>query len=86
MKLVNLSSVGTVLDTETGDTYPMDLDGMPVIDEGVTVNLNDIDEKWAEALSTEDLDSVYLIIIKWDSATLKKGSMVVMEFLPNLKL
>ena len=58
MKLVNLSSVGTVLDTETGDTYPMDLDGMPVIDEGVTVNLNDIDEGWAEALSTEDLDTV----------------------------
>ena len=58
MKLVNLSSVGTVLDTETGDTYPMDLDGMPVIDEGVTVNLNDIDEEWAEALSTEDLDTV----------------------------
>ena len=59
MKLVNLNSVGTVLDTETGDTYPMDLDGMPVIDEDVTVNLNDIDEEWAEALSTEDLDSVY---------------------------
>jgi len=58
MKLINLSSVGTVLDTETGDTYPMDLDGMPVIDEGVTVNLNDIDEEWAEALSTEDLDTV----------------------------
>ena len=58
MKLVNLSSVGTVLDTETGDTYPMDLDGMPVIDEGVTVNLNDIDEEWAEALSTEDLNTV----------------------------
>ena len=58
MKLVNLSSVGTVLDTETGDTYPMDLDGMPVIDEGVTVNLNDIDEEWVEALSTEDLDTV----------------------------
>ena len=58
MKLVNLSSVGTVLDTETGDTYPMDLDGMPVIDEDVTVNLNDIDEEWAEALSTEDLDTV----------------------------
>ena len=58
MKLINLSSVGTVLDTETGDTYPMDLDGMPVIDEGVTVNLNDIDEGLAEALSTEDLDTV----------------------------
>ena len=58
MKLVNLSSVGTVLDTETGDTYPMDLDGMPVIDESVTVNLNDIDEGWAEVLSTEDLDTV----------------------------
>ena len=59
MKLINLSSVGTVLDTETGDTYPMDLDGMPVIDEDVTVNRNDIDEEWVEALSTEDLDSVY---------------------------
>lgn len=58
MKLVNLNSVGTVLDTETGDTYPMDLDGMPVIDEGVTVNLNDIDEEWAEALSDEDLNTV----------------------------
>ena len=58
MKLVNLSSVGTVLDTETGDTYPMDLDGMPVIDEDVTVNLNDIDEEWAEALSTDDLNTV----------------------------
>ena len=58
MKLVNLSSVGTVLDTETGDTYPMDLDGMPVIDEGVTVNLNDIEEEWAEALSTDDLNTV----------------------------
>jgi hypothetical protein len=58
MKLVNLSSVGTVLDTETGDTYPMDLDGIPVIDEGVIVNLNDIDEEWAEALSTDDLDTV----------------------------
>jgi hypothetical protein len=58
MKLVNLSSVGTVLDTETGDTYPMDLDGIPVIDEGVIVNLNDIDEEWAEALSTDDLNTV----------------------------
>jgi hypothetical protein len=58
MKLINLSSVGTVLDTETGDTYPIDLDGMPVMDEGVTVNLNDIDEEWAEALSTEDLDTI----------------------------
>ena len=58
MKLINLSSVGTVLDTETGDTYPMDLDGMSVIDEGVMVNLNDIDEEWVEALSTEDLDTV----------------------------
>ena len=58
MKLINLSSVGTVLDTETGDTYPMDLDGMPVMDEGVTVNLIDIDEGWAEALSDEDLNTI----------------------------
>jgi hypothetical protein len=62
MKLVNLSSVGTVLDTETGDTYPMDLDGMPVIDE--SMNIMDMyddmfsSQEWFDSLSTEDLDTV----------------------------
>jgi hypothetical protein len=62
MKLVNLSSVGTVLDTETGDTYPMDLDGMPVIDE--SMNIMDMyddmfsSQEWFDSLSTDDLNTV----------------------------
>ena len=62
MKLVNLSSVGTVLDTETGDTYPMDLDGMPVIDE--SMNIMDMyddmfsSQEWFDSLSTDDLNTI----------------------------
>ena len=62
MKLVNLSSVGTVLDTETGDTYPMDLDGMPVIDE--SMNIMDMyddmfsSQEWFDSLSDEDLNTI----------------------------
>ena len=62
MKLINLSSVGTVLDTETGDTYPMDLDGMPVIDE--SMNIMDMyddmfsSQEWFDSLSTGDLNTV----------------------------
>jgi len=62
MKLVNLSSVGTVLDTETGDTYPMDLDGMPVIDD--SMNIMDMyddmfsSQEWFDSLSNEDRNTV----------------------------
>ena len=62
MKLINLSSVGTVLDTETGDTYPMDLDGMPVIDD--SMNIMDMyddmfsSQEWFDSLSNEDLNTV----------------------------
>ena len=62
MKLINLSSVGTVLDTETGDTYPMDLDGMPVIDE--SMNIMDMyddmfsSQEWFDSLSTGDLNTI----------------------------
>ena len=62
MKLVNLSSVGTVLDTETGDTYPMDLDGIPVIDE--SMNIMDMyddmfsSQEWFDSLSTGDLNTI----------------------------
>ena len=62
MKLVNLNSVGTVLDTETGDTYPMDVDGMPIMDE--SMNIMDMyddmfsSQEWFESLSDEDLNTI----------------------------
>jgi|TARA_B100001971_G_C18163727_1_gene522944 hypothetical protein len=62
VKLVNLNSVGTVLDTETGDTYPMDVDGMPVMDE--SMNIMDMyddmfsSQEWFDSLSDEDLNTI----------------------------
>ena len=62
MKLVNLNSVGIVLDTETGDTYPMDVDGMPVMDE--SMNIMDMygdmfsSQEWFDSLSDEDLNTI----------------------------
>ena len=62
MKLVNLNSVGTVLDTETGDTYPMDVDGMPIMDESMNIMdmYDDVfsSQEWFDSLSDEDLNTI----------------------------
>ena len=62
MKLVNLNSDGTVLDTETGDTYPMDVDGMPIMDESMNIMdmYDDVfsSQEWFDSLSDEDLNTI----------------------------
>ena len=62
MKLVNLNSVGTVFDTETGDTYPMDVDGMPIMDESMNIMdmYDDVfsSQEWFDSLSDEDLNTI----------------------------
>ena len=56
MSLVNLNSVGNVID-ENGVTYPMLADGGHDIFAGV--HINDIEnEEWFDALSTEDIDII----------------------------
>jgi|TARA_R110002020_G_scaffold20041_2_gene68702 hypothetical protein len=56
MKLVNLESVGNVID-ESGVTYPMLADGGYDIFGGI--HIHDIEnEEWFESLSEEDLDVV----------------------------
>ena len=56
MNLVNLESVGNVID-ENGVTYPMLADGGHDIFAGVHVN--DIEnEEWFDALSQEDIDII----------------------------
>tara|TARA_Y100000114_G_scaffold146538_1_gene157336 strand:- start:119 stop:379 length:261 start_codon:yes stop_codon:yes gene_type:complete len=56
MSLVNLNSVGNVID-ENGVTYPMLADGGHDIFAGV--HINDIEnEEWFDALSTEDIDTI----------------------------
>ena len=56
MTLVNLESVGNVID-ENGVTYPMLVDGGYDIFGGI--HINDIEnEEFFDALSTEDLDVI----------------------------
>ena len=56
MNLVNLESVGNVID-ENGVTYPMLADGGHDIFAGV--HINDIEnEEWFDALSLEDIDTI----------------------------
>ena len=56
MNLVNLDSVGCVID-ENGVTYPMLVDGDYDIDGACHVN--DIEnEEWFDALSQEDIDTI----------------------------
>ena len=51
-ELKELESVGTALDTKTGMTYPMYVDGTH--DEEMGVHLEDVDEEWFHSLSSED--------------------------------
>jgi hypothetical protein len=54
--MVELKSVGTVLDTETKMTYPMLRDGGCLIDDGVSVHLSECESEWFEHLSEEDME------------------------------
>ncbi len=56
MNLVNLDSVGCVLNTKTGETYPMNEDGTP--DTYNPVYLEDCCEEWYMDLSPEDNEVV----------------------------
>ena len=50
--LVKLESVGTALDSTTGMTYPMYVDGTHDVDGGI--HLEDVDSEWFHSLSSED--------------------------------
>ena len=51
-ELTELESVGTALDSKTGMTYPMYVDGTH--DEEMGIHLEDVDEEWFHSLSSED--------------------------------
>ena len=54
MKLIELESVGCVVDPDTLEVYPLFENG--AIDFGGAVSLYDTDEEWFEALSENDLN------------------------------
>ena len=53
-KLINLNSVGTVLNVNTGLTYPMLANGEPDLSDMVAVHVTDVDEEWVNSLSSAD--------------------------------
>jgi len=54
MSYIDLDSVDTVIDTVTGDTYPMLANGEPDLSDMVAVHVTDVDEEWVDSLSSAD--------------------------------
>ena len=52
--LILLDSVGCVLDLETLMTHPLDDQGHPVLDDGVSVHLDDTCDSWRSSLNQVD--------------------------------
>ena len=52
--LLRLESVGCLVDVDTCEVYPEDVNGYPDWDNGV--NLYETDEEWFESLSEYDLN------------------------------
>jgi hypothetical protein len=61
MKLVNLHSVGSIIDSETGTIYPSNIDGTPDLHCGVDVTDEPSDD-WCSALSSADARTVAAIV------------------------
>jgi hypothetical protein len=55
---IKLESVGSVIDTETLDTYPMDTEGNPIVSEEERFSLHDIDDEWFNRLNDVDFSTV----------------------------
>ena len=54
VKMIELESVGCVLDTETRIVYPLFENG--AIDLGMGVEFEELDQDWLDQLSGEDVD------------------------------
>ena len=55
--MVNLNSVGSILDTKTGMVYPQNNDNTPDLDCGVYIE--DCCDEWFDSLNNEDKVIVY---------------------------
>jgi hypothetical protein len=60
--IVELNSVGCVIDTETLNTYPMLREGGYDEDEGTKVHIDDIENEWFDSLSDNDFGTISELI------------------------
>ena len=56
VKMIELESVGCVVDTETGIVYPLFENG--AIDLGMGVEFEELDQDWLDELSGDDVDTL----------------------------
>jgi hypothetical protein len=54
MKLINLNSVGSVIDADSGMIFPQNVDGSPDLECGSYIYDEPEDSEWNETLSRED--------------------------------
>ena len=62
--IVELNSVGCVIDTETLNTYPMLIGGGYDNNEGVKVHIDNVNEELFQNLSDDDFGTVEYLINK----------------------
>ena len=53
-KLIELKSVGSMIDIESGIIYPQNEDGSPDLDMDISLVEGEVNAEWWEALSSED--------------------------------
>ena len=57
MNVLMLESVGSCVDTDNV-THPLNVDGTPDMDEGMSAHVGDCNDEWLGALSSEDLSAM----------------------------
>ena len=82
--LVNLFSVGTVLDKVNGDTFPMLVGGAIGFDEPMNImdmKINDTSYEWCESLSVTDKETVDEVMVKLSYESWVEGHIGEPEYL-----
>ena len=57
MNVLMLESVGSCIDTDNV-THPLNEDGTPEMDEGMSTHVGDCNDEWLGSLSSEDLSAM----------------------------
>lgn len=58
MNLVELKSVGSMVDLESGIIYPQNEDGSPDLDMDISLYDDEVSAEWLDSLSNEDYTTI----------------------------
>ena len=60
-KLIEIKSVGSVIDTDSGNIYPLNQDGTVDYTFGISLENEEVSSDWYDGLSVQDLKKVKYI-------------------------